>query len=389
MKINKKLLILFMSCLFIAGCEKDNSTSEYSIVEPVKKGEFGFLLPYEKNATSIIHSKYESNKKDTYFMGEQALELAKNYFDSSKVYAREGSVLKVEELERFDSSYRGLGLLKFKTNYNPEGLNPEKGNYVPSGSGVNMYNAILVSDVYEIDFVDEKGKFVGFQFTIVLNETVSYYEAKTKADGSVMTDNDGNALLKDEKKTMKLSTAQLFNYGSIEAGQRLVNYLRNNHPEVGNLPIHVLLYKTTSASSKTNGSFIGQSYVTNRSSTSYDKIKQEWAFAPSNRLNELNSVLAGQIASVKSQIFKHFPNEVGYYGQVFFKDDMVNEVEIEINMLGKTYVEVQSLIQYVASISSTISENKTELNIHILSDGETVALIHRDFGSNDVSIHAN
>lgn len=386
MKTNKKILIFLTGVLLLAGCQKKNQSDEYVIVEPLRKGDYGYLLPYESNSTSVIHNKYQSNKKDTYFMGEQALELAKSYFDPGSVYVREGNVLESNELERFDANYRGLGLLKFKTDYNPEGLNPEKGNYVPSGSGVDMYNAILVSDVYETDFVNENGEYVGFQFTIVLNETVSYRDAKKNADGSVATDSNGNVILEGESKSMKLSDDQLYNYGSIEAGQRLVSYLRNNHPEVGNLPIHVLLYKTTSSGSKTSGVFIGQSYVTNRSSTSYDRIRQEWVFAPSDRLSTLNSVLAGQMTAVKNAMFEHFPNEVGYYGRVFFQNDLVSKVEIEISLIGKTYVEVQSLIQYMATQAPTISENKTELSIHIKSDGEIMAIIHRDFGSNDVVV---
>ena len=76
--------------------------------------------------SSVIHNKYSGNKKDVYNMGEQALELAKPYFNPKTTYVSEGLVLDSSELERFDTSYRGLGLLKFKTEYNPEGLNPEK-----------------------------------------------------------------------------------------------------------------------------------------------------------------------------------------------------------------------------------------------------------------------
>lgn len=385
MKVSKKWRILFVFTLLLTSCKQENE-HEHVIVEPVKKGEYGFYLPYEDSSANIIHDKYGVNKKDTYFLGEQALELAKEHFDPKSVYAREGSVISAEELERFDANYRGLGLLKYMTEYNPEGLNPEKGNYVPSGSGIDMYNAILVSDVREIDFVDKEGNFVGFQFTIVLNETVSYSEALKNADGTVKTDKNGDILVKDEEKTAKLSTDQLFNYGSLEAGQRLVSYLRNNHPEVGNLPIQVLLYKTTSADSMTSGSFIGKSYVTTRASTSYEKLNQEWVFAPSNRLDELNSILADQISSVKNELFKVFPNEIDYYGRVFFQDNMAQEVEIEVNVRGKTYVEIHSLVQYMVSKAPSISENKVELNINVKNEGQTVALIHRDLNGKDIEV---
>lgn len=385
MKINKLFSIVLLFSLLLTSCSKNGGSEDEILVAPLKEGDYGFSLPYSDSSTSVIHNKYSSNKQDTYNMGEQALELAKKYFDPKNTYASEGLVLQSSELERFDSSYRGLGLLKYKTEYNPEGLNPEKGSFVESGSGIDMYNPILISDVHEIDFKNKNGEYVGFQFIIVLNENVTYSEVETNENGEVKKDSDGEVVLKDERKTAKISTEQLYNYGSIEAGQRLVNYLRNNHPEVGNLPIHVLLYKTTNSDSMLSGSFIGQSYVTTRASTSYEKINQEWVFAPSSRLNELNSVLSTQITNVKEKLFENWPNEVGFYGRVFFVDDMINEVEIEINMRGKTYVEIQSLIQYVVQLAPNINENNAELNIHVLSDGQTVAILHRDADSEKIT----
>lgn len=386
MKINKLLSLLLLASLFVSGCESKEENSGQSTKEPLRAGDYAYMLPYVKSSTEVTHSKYSSNKKDVFNMGELALELAKPYFSTKNTYASEGQVLNSSELERFDASYRGLGLLKYKTDYNPEGLNPEKGSYVKSGTGIDMYNPILVSDIHEIDFVDEKGEFVGFQFIIVLNETITYYEAEKNSDGSVKKDTNGEVLLKKESSSTKVTTEQLYNYGSIEAGQRLVNYLRNNHPEVGNLPIHILLYKTTSSDSRLNGSFIGQSYITTRASTSYEKINQEWVFAPSSRLETLNNVLANQIANVKSKIFEYFPNEVGFYGRVFFENSVAKKVEIEINMRGKTYVEVQSLIQYMVSLAPTIGDEKPELSVHVKSDGETVALLHRDANSDKIDV---
>lgn len=387
MKINKIFSLLLIFGLVLSGCKNDIEQNEDEIlVAPLKEGDYGYSLPYADSTTSVIHNIYSGNKKDVYNMGEQALELAKSYFNPKSTYVSEGQVIKSSELERFDASYRGLGLLKFKTDYNPEGLNPEKGNFIESGTGIDMYNAILVSDVHEIDFKNKNGEYVGFQFIIVLNENVSYLEAQTNEDGSIKKDKDGKVVLSENRKTAKISTDQLYNYGSIEAGQRLVNYLRNNHPEVGNLPIQVLLYKTTSSDSMLNGTFIGQSYVTNRASTTYEKINQEWVFAPSSRLNTLDSVLAGQIQNVKSKLFENWPNEVGFYGRIFFINDMASEIELEINMRGKTYVEIQSLIQYLVQLMSSISDDNAILNVHVLSEGNTVAIIHRDVNSEKVEL---
>ncbi|MGN1344486.1 MAG: CamS family sex pheromone protein [Traorella sp.] len=384
MKNSRAIPLFLLASLLIGGCESE-STNQIP-TQPIRESDYIYYLPYAKSSTEVTHSKYSTNKKDVYNMGKEALELAKPYFSTKNTYVMEGQVLSSSELERFDSSYRGLGLLKYKTDFNPEGLNPEKGSYVQSGNGIDMYNPILVSDIHEIDFVDENGDYVGFQFTIVLNETVTYYEADKNSDGTIKKDSNGDVVLKSGTYTSTITTEQLYTYGSIEAGQRLVNYLRNNHPEVGNLPIQILLYKTTSSDSMLYGNFIGQSYITTRASTSYEKINQEWVFAPSTRLQELDNVLANQIANVKSHIFEHFPNEVGFFGRVFFENSIAKKIEIEINMRAKTYVEIQSLIQYVVSLAPNIGDNKPELSIHVLSDGESVAIIHREDNSDTISV---
>jgi len=384
LKTSKLLTFILLASILCTGCEKEQSG--VAQIAPLKEGDYTYMLPYVKSSTEVTHSKYGSNKKDIYNMGELALELAKPYFDTKNTFASEGKILKSSELERFDTNYRGLGLLKYKTDYHPEGLNPEKGSPVKSGTGIDMYNPILVSDVHEIDFVDKNNEFVGFQFIIVLNETVTYYETEKNEDGSIKKDENGDVVLKKDSKSTEISAQQLYNYGSIEAGNRLISYLRNNHPEVGNLPIQVLLYKTASSDSKLYGTFIGQSYVTTRASTTYEKINQEWVFAPSTRLEKLNTLLASQISSVKNQIFDYFPNEVGFYGRVFFENNIAQSVELEINMRGKTYVEIQSLIQYVKQLAPSINENKAELKIHILSDGETVAILTRGKESETITV---
>lgn len=84
-----------------------------------------------------------------------------------------------------------------------------------------MYNPILISDLYEIDFMkQENGQYdyAGFTFVIVLNSYVSYREAELNDDGSVKTDENGETLLKGGSQTTQVSKEQLYTYGSVEGG---------------------------------------------------------------------------------------------------------------------------------------------------------------------------
>ena len=389
MKIYKLITCLLCAGLLVSGCRKKEEEVETgTIIKPVISGEYGYYINNEISDTRYIHNSYRASKADPLTMGQGALQLAKKYFDPKQYLVQEGNVLSNSELERQDTSYNALGLLKFKTEINPEGLNPEKGTPIDNGNGITMYNAILVSDVYEIDYVQVNNgiaEIVGFTFVVVLSDTVQYREAEFDDNGNVKTDSNGEVLLKDGWKTTTITKEQLYTYGSVEAGQRLVNYLRNAHPEVGSLPIHMLLYEAPNSNANISGVFIGEAYVEDRVS-SYTTLNQEWAFLPSDRMDQLNGLVASQFTQLKTNLFKNYPVDVGLWGKGFFENDLLQTLSLEVKVQAKTYTEIQSLIQYMVELSSYFTETSYSLKIDVQSDNETIAILSRDRGSSEMSV---
>lgn len=392
MKITRFLKI---SCIFLLlllnGCQADKEAEHNQdlIIHPIIEGEYGTMLPYEVSDTRYIHNIYRTNQYDPLNMGELALDLAKKYFNPSYVYVKEGTVLNNTDLEDTNlATYISTGLLRYKSNDNPNGLNPEKGIAYDNGEGVMMVNPIMVSDVYEMDYcevVEGECEYVGFTFIIVLNSQVLYYEPQRDDDGNIVYE-DGKALTSGSLKSIEVTEDQLFTYGSVEAGQRLVSELRNNHPEVGNLPIHILLYEASVADSYLPGSFIGEALIEDRSST-YTQLNQEWAFLPSARFAELNNVLNSQFNTAVNQLFESFPTDVGFFGKGFFEDYALKKLELELNMQAKTYVECQSAIQMVARLCNEyLSEKTYEVEVVVKSDDEVIALIERAEGEEQVKV---
>lgn len=392
MKIHKLAIISLSFALCLSACgKKEEEENNSTLIKPVVSGEYGYLLSNEVSDTRYIHNSYRASKSDPLDMGYGAQQLAKKYFDPKKVLIQEGNVLSNSELERQDNEYNSLGLLKYKTDINPEGLNPEKGTPIDNGNGVAMYNAILVSDIYEIDYVQMNGstpELVGFTFVIVLSDTVNYREAEVDEDGNVKLDSNGEVILKEGFKKDSVSSDQLFTYGSVEAGQRLVNYLRNSHPEVGNLPIHVTLYQAPDGNSNIPGHFIGEAFVEDRVS-SYTKVNQEWVFLPSERMNQLNGLVASQYGQLKSALFKNFPVDVGLWGKGFFEENSLKSLKLEVKIQAKTYTEVQSLVQYMVELCSYFTDTSYSLKVDMKSDDETVAILSRASGSSDVLVTLN
>ncbi len=77
MKISKLFSLLLLGSLLLSGCRQDDTDEDRVTVEPLREGDYGYSMPYVDSSTSVIHSKYGSNKLDKYFMGQQGLELAK------------------------------------------------------------------------------------------------------------------------------------------------------------------------------------------------------------------------------------------------------------------------------------------------------------------------
>lgn len=393
MKIHKTALLLLSAALFASGCTPQTPDDQDQITEirPVISGEYGYVLDYEASDTRIVHNNYRASKFDPQTMGYLSQQLAKNYFDPNEYLVKEGQIVSALELERNETDGTARGLLKFKSAVNSEGLNPERGVVIANGYGTNMYNPILVSDLYEIDYVKQENgqyEFAGFTFIIVLNSYVSYREPEIDEAGNAVTDENGDVVLKSGSLTTQVTKDQLYTYGSVEAGQRLVNYLRNNHPEVGNLPIHVVLYMAPASDSKTPGVVIGESYVTDRSS-SYIPINQEWVYFPSDNANAINGVIASQFNQMKQSLFQHFPTDVGLFGIGLFEDNSLSKLELTVNMQAKTYVESQSLIQYMVQLCSLFTDTNYSIEVDIKSDDKTVALLSRQNGSSNIDIMLN
>lgn len=393
MHLKNKICLILAALLLISGCRENTIQNESDVsLSPIVSGEYGYYLPYSVSDAKVIHNNYQGNSREPFDIGSQALNMAKKYFDPQQILVQEGAILSGEELERYDAyQMRGLGLLRYMTSYNPEGLNPERGSYIDNDNGIRMYNPIIVADIYEIDYVqqaEEGVEYAGFTFVIVLNGNVTYWQAQTNEDGSVATDENGDVLLSEQSYTTEMSDEQLFTYGSVEAGARLVNYLRNNHPEVGNLPIHILLYRANDAASELPGKMIGETYVTDRTS-SYTRLNQQWVFVPSDAFRELNAIVANQFESMRTAIFEHFPSNVGIFGRAYFEDNYLKKMNIEVNIQATTYIEAQSLIQYLVSLCDLFQDADYDIKIDVLSDEQTIAILTRPANETNVEVVMN
>ena len=110
---------------------------------------------------------------------------------------------------------------------------------------------------------------------------------------------------------------------------------------------------------------------------------------PSDAFRELNAIVANQFESMRTAIFEHFPSNVGIFGRAYFEDNYLKKMNIEVNIQATTYIEAQSLIQYLVSLCDLFQDADYDIKIDVLSDEQTIAILTRPANETNVEVVMN
>lgn len=348
----KWIKLLLMSVLVLSGCSdiNVNDGEQQTTIAPIIEGEYTFVLPYGSNDVRQIHNLYKRSRLDVEAIGQGMLEWSKKYYSPKEYAIQEGQVIGYNQLK---------SLLSRVDSENPYGLNPEKGSYFPSGDGIDILDAVLVLDIFEVDF---------------LKPTQTTYELSALSFAIVLKDSQA---VDDGLwgTTVQITDEALFAYGS-EAAIRFEQYLRTL-PEVGNMPIYITLFRAGSSDSNLPGSFFAEAMFDSRSTT-FTRINEEWALFPSNRAAVLDPVVYAQFQDVTSKLKMFLPEDVGIVGTGRFLEGQLNELNITINMQAKTYLELLGLVQYLDKLLESFIDANFTIKVNVKSGQETKATMQKD-----------
>ncbi len=347
----KKIGVVLL-VLLLAGCQKQDAETKNVLME-TNEGSYTYLIPFKATDTRNYHSTYQS-RYDINEIGAGLEEYSHAYFSTEDYYAQEGQIINRSILS---------DLVGRESDTNPQGLNPAKGSEFMISDSRSLVDAVIVTDVFELDFVKKTGSLdevSGITLAIVVNQEQS-------VNGS----------------TYRIKEDRLWDYAT-NAGRKLESYLRTLQ-SVENTPILLLIYNSVSSDAMLPGGFMGYGYFTGRSGQ-FVAISEKWVLIPTSEASSLDSETYNQFLNFKSALKEYLPENIGVVGTAKYENDNIRYLRIHVNIQTKTYAEVKSLTQYCAQLTNNFSSTNMRLLVHILSNDESFALIERKENERDVSI---
>lgn len=357
MKRNVIPILLIM--LVLSGCsskvdgENQNNTTIISSIA----GEYPVAIDYEASSTRNYHGTYLGSY-DLVEIGSKLIEKSKQHFDVKDYILQEGQIITNDRLSN---------LVMRESTENPAGLNPSSGSEFDIGDGTKLLDPVLVADVVELNFLENSKDglaVAGMSVAIVFNQIQRVETATSITMYEIQQD-------------------RLYQYAT-DVGRKLESYLRTLN-QVGEIPIYIGLYSTKNVDAAVSGSYFGEGYFISRSGQ-FKSVNEKWLILPSNEVEEIDPITSTFFAGLKKSLQKFLPESVGVVGKGRYVDNKLEYLKIDIQLVGKTYMEIKATTQLAASILEGMENNTVQVVAKVISLGKVVAIIEKKKNQNKVVI---
>lgn len=357
--MKRKLILLMLVLLTLSGCSgKDNVETDgtTSIVSSIA-GEYPVAVNYAASSTRNYHGTYLGSY-DIIEIGSQLIDKSKKHFNVKDYILQEGQVINSDRLSN---------LVMRESTSNPSGLNPAKGSEFDIGDGTKILDPVLVADVVELNFLENSKDgltIAGMSIAIVFNQI-----QKTETATSITT--------------YEITQERLYQYAT-DVGRKLESYLRTLN-QVGEIPIYIGLYSTKNVDAAVSGSYFGEGYFVSRSGQ-FKAINEKWLILPSNEVEKLDPQSSAFFSGFKRSLQQLLPESIGVIGKGRYINDKLDYIKIDIQLVGKTYMEIKASTQLAASIIEGMQNNDVHVIAKVTSLGKVVAIIEKKANQNKVLI---
>lgn len=350
----KKILGLLLLSLMLTGClnQSPEITEEPTVVIKGEQGNYNHVVPFDSN--SLRFHRPGSNYKE---IGQGLIYLSKEYFPVSTNDLKEGNIV-----ADYNKEFRPLIFLRESQN-NPVGLNPSKETKVKVNDKTEVTGPLLISDLFEINFVSNKNadKMTGAAFALVLNKTISG----------------------DDSRQVTVDDKVLYEFATKIAGPKLESYLRKK-PELSGVPIVIAIYTIDNGNQSIPGNYIAKAKFVNRQGQ-FEKVNHKWVLFPTNNGRSADLVTNENIVSMKRSLTGFIPDDIGIIAYGEYYNDKMNQLQVKINVQTKTYTEVLALSHYIGELLLTF-DTGSKVVVEIKSLNETLAIIKKDVGKSGVEV---
>jgi protein involved in sex pheromone biosynthesis len=369
----KKWFAAAAAALLLSGCapafekqdqvvqEDENKQIEKAIIPNYQISDYYYkkLLPYESTDTrgmvvNNLHSRYDI---DVFESG--LVRMAKNSFSTEKYLFKEGQILNKETIQswlnrKFTSEQLKEKGLSEKENV---GLNPVE-NTPNEGKDSPIYLAHMIEHNYLEKVEDDKIHLAGVVIGLAMN-SVSYYQDQS------------NGVTRETK----ISHEEVQQQGK-QIAQEVINRLRKK-PELKGIPITVALYEQSSKDSVSPGSYFAYAEVGAEAGTinEWTAVDEQHYFFPSVQAEKAHPEDMKVFNSFKEKMETYFPNYVGVVGSAFYKDGVLESLDIDIPIQFNGKAETIGYTQYAAELADELFSKKIDVEIEITSADGPEALI--------------
>ena len=344
-------LFLVMFALLLSGCAPTPTTTPEDIIR--QEGEYAIVDHFTSSANRVYHGTYLPIHQ-ALEVGTRLVDLSKQHFSVDEYYMQEGEIITLSRLG---------ALVRRESGTNPIGLNPPSGSLFPSGNGVDITDAIVVSDVLEVNFMkrrDNEYVLEGISIALVLNPSQSV-----------------------DLGRVNITPERLYEYGS-DMGRKLESYLRSL-AGVGDIPIYITLYSLGSVDAILPGNMIGEGLFLSRSGQ-FSQLNESWLLIPSNSSNELDSITHNLFLQLKGQLQTLLPEAIGVFAKARVINRSIDLMLIEVNTNVKTYTELQAVVQVILNDIQEFETDRMDLKVHIRNLNSTLVLIEKKANDDDFTI---
>ncbi|MBS3990998.1 MAG: CamS family sex pheromone protein [Erysipelothrix sp.] len=346
-----KIVSLLCGLLFLSACAPSQNGENPNIIR--KEGDYAIVDDFNPSVNRSYHGTYLPIHQ-ALEVGSRLVELSKQHFDVSEYSLAEGKIITLSRL---------AALVRRESATNPIGLNPPSGSLFPSGTGEDILDAVLVSDVLELNFMQKRGdelSLAGISIAIVLNPSQSVGLGR-----------------------VNVSAERMYEYGS-DMGRKLESYLRSL-AGVGDVPIYITLYSLASVDAILPGGMIGEGLFLSRSGQ-ITSLNEYWLLIPSNASNELDPLTHSVFLQLKSRLQTLLPEAIGVFAKARVVNQRIDTMIIEVNSNVKTYTELLALTQIVLNEVNDFEERRMDIKIHIKNLNSTLVLIEKKANDDEFTI---
>ncbi|WP_456272583.1 CamS family sex pheromone protein [Bacillus sp. AK031] len=368
----KKWFAAAAAALLLSGCapafekqdqvvQEDENKTEKAIIPnyQISDDYYKKLLPYESTDTrgmvvNNLHSRYDI---DVFESG--LVRMAKNSFSTDQYLFKEGQILDKETIQswlnrKFTSEQLEEKGLSEKEN---TGLNPVE-NTPNDGKDSPIYLAHMIEHNYLEKVEDDKIHLAGVVIGLAMN-SVSYYQDQS------------NGVTRETK----ISHEEVQQQGK-QIAQEVINRLREK-PELDGVPITIALYEQSSKDSVSPGSYFAYTNVEAGAGTinEWKSVDEQHYFFPSVQAEEAHPEDMKVFNSFKEKMETYFPNYVGVVGSAFYKDGVLESLDIDIPIQFNGKAETIGYTQYAAELAAELFPKKIDVEIEITSADGPEALI--------------